>query len=165
MKRFIATLTLFASMIALSHAGSASAGQQSGAGARSEDEAAIRRIVGRLQDGWNAGDGKAFAAPFAADADYVVINGMAIKGRDSIGAGHQHIFDTIYKNSNIQAAIRSIRFIRDDVAVAHIKWTLKLGGSGAAQEGNAMNTMVLTREGGQWSIVSFQNTSIQAGQR
>jgi uncharacterized protein (TIGR02246 family) len=90
---------------------------------------------------------------------------MAIKGRDAIDAGHQRIFDTIYKNSNIRSEVKSVRFIRDDVAVAHIKWTLKFGGSGAAQEGNAMNTMVLTREGGRWSIVSFQNTSIQAGQR
>lgn len=165
MKRFITTLTLFASMIALSYPASASAGQQPRAGARSDDEAAIRKIVSRMQDGWNAGDGKAFASSFAPDADYVVINGMFIKGRDAIDAGHQRIFDTIYKNSNIQSAIKSVRFIRDDIAVAHIKWTLKFNMNGAAQEGNAMSTIVLTRESGQWSIASFQNTSIQAGQR
>jgi hypothetical protein len=42
----------------------------------SKDEDAIRQIVQQLQDGWNAYDGKAFAAPFAENADYVVVNGQ-----------------------------------------------------------------------------------------
>ena len=33
------------------------------------DETAISQLVQQLQEGWNAHDGKAFAAPFAADAD------------------------------------------------------------------------------------------------
>ena len=52
------------------------------------DEAAIRKVVQQVQDGWNAKSGEAFAAPFAADADYVVVNGMKIKGRDLIEKGH-----------------------------------------------------------------------------
>ncbi len=31
----------------------------------STDEATIRQVVQQVQDGWNAHDGKAFAAPFA----------------------------------------------------------------------------------------------------
>ncbi len=58
----------------------------------STDEAAIRQIVQQVQDGWNAHDGKAFAAPFAPDADYVVVNGMNLKGREVIEKGHMAIF-------------------------------------------------------------------------
>ncbi|HVF90436.1 MAG TPA: SgcJ/EcaC family oxidoreductase [Blastocatellia bacterium] len=156
--------TVIAALILLISTAAVSAGRQSRPGARPEDEAAIRKVVTRLQDGWNAGDGKAFASPFAVDADYVVINGMRIKGRDEIDAGHQRIFDTIYKNSNNTASIKSIRFIRDDIAVAHVEWHLKFNDNGATREGTAMNSLVLARDGGEWSIVAFQNTSV-AGAR
>src|SRR5215213_5102278 len=64
------------------------------------DETALRQIVQQLQDGWNAHDGKAFAAPFATDADYVIVNGMKIKGREEIEKGHTGIFTSIYKDSH-----------------------------------------------------------------
>jgi len=125
----------------------------------SKDEAAIRQIVQQIQDGWNAHDGKAFAAPFAADADYVVVNGMKIKGREAIEKGHIGIFTTIYKESHNVATVKGIRFLRPDVAVAHIEWNLEVSPGG--HKGRAMNTMVLTKDGGKWSIAAFHNTPIQ----
>lgn len=47
----------------------------------SADEAAIRKVVQHVQDGWNAHDAKTHAAAFALDADYVVVNGSHDKGR------------------------------------------------------------------------------------
>lgn len=44
------------------------------------DEKAIRGIIGRCQDAWNSGDGAAFGAQFAEDADYVVVNGQSVRG-------------------------------------------------------------------------------------
>jgi uncharacterized protein (TIGR02246 family) len=125
------------------------------------DEAAVRRIVQQLQDGWNAHDGKAFAAPFATDADYVVVNGMYAKGREEIERGHTGIFTTIYKDSRNVATIKSVRFLRPDVAVAHVEWNLEFKMNGATQKGHAINTMVMTKDGGKWSIAVFQNTPIQ----
>ncbi|HYP27226.1 MAG TPA: SgcJ/EcaC family oxidoreductase [Blastocatellia bacterium] len=159
MRKFTAALIIFASMTALSYPAWAQTGT------RPEDEAAIRKIVSRLEGGWNAGDGKAFAAPFAPDADYVVVNGLRIKGRDMIDAGHQNIFNTFYKNSAITPTILSIRFIRDDVALAHVQWHLKFSENGAARESKAINTLVLTKDGGQWSISAFHNTPIQGTQK
>jgi uncharacterized protein (TIGR02246 family) len=126
-----------------------------------QDEAAIRAIVQSVQDGWNAHDGKAFAAPFTADADYVIVNGDYIKGRDAIEKGHTQIFSTIYKDSRNAATVRSVRFIRPDVAVAHVEWNLEYSMGGGTRKGHAINTMVLTKEGGKWGIAVFQNTPIQ----
>lgn len=126
------------------------------------DEAAIRRIVQQVQDGWNAHDGKAFAAPFASDADYVVVNGMYAKGRETIERGHTAIFTSIYKDSRNVATIKSVRFLRPDVAVAHVEWNLEFKMNGATQKGHAINTMILTKEGGKWSIAAFQNTPVQS---
>ena len=125
------------------------------------DEAAIRQVVKQVEDAWNAHDGKAFAAPFAADADYVVVNGMYAKGREAIERGHTGIFTTIYKDSRNVATVKSVRFLRPDVAVAHVGWNLEFKMNGATQKGHAMNTMVLTKDGGKWSIAAFQNTPIQ----
>ena len=131
----------------------------------SADEAALKQIVQQLQDGWNAHDGKAFAAPFATDADYVIVNGMKIKGREEIEKGHTQIFTTIYKDSHNVATFKSVRFLRPDVAVAHVEWNLEFKVNGETRKGHAMNTMILTKEGGKWSIAAFQNTPIEPPQR
>ena len=39
----------------------------------SGDETAVRPIVQRLQEGWNAHDGKAFAAPFSSAEGAVAV--------------------------------------------------------------------------------------------
>jgi uncharacterized protein (TIGR02246 family) len=127
----------------------------------SADEAAIRQVVKQVEDGWNAHDGKAFAAPFALDADYVVVNGMKLKGREGIETGHTQIFTTIYKDSHNVATVKGIRFLRPDVAVVHVEWNLEFSMGGEKRKGQAMNTMVMTKEGGKWSIAAFQNTPVQ----
>lgn len=127
-----------------------------------EDEAAIRKIVSRLQDGWNTGSGKDYAASFDEDADYVIINGAYIKGRKSIEEGHNRIFSTIYKNSHISPEIKSVRFLSDTIALAHTEWSLKLADS---RENRAMISLVLTKKNGQWNITAFQNTAIEASRK
>lgn len=125
-----------------------------------QDIDAIHEIVRKVQEGWNSGDGAAFAAPFAPDADYVIVNGVKVKGRAVIEAGHQQIFDTIYKGSNNSMTVEDIRFIRPDVAIAHVHAHLKFYIDGALQEGKARSTWVLSRSGRQWAIDAFQNTPI-----
>jgi uncharacterized protein (TIGR02246 family) len=125
------------------------------------DEASIRQVVQQVQDGWNAKSGQAFAAPFAVDADYVVVNGMKFKGRDVIEKGHTGILTTIYKDSHNVATIKSIRFLRPDVAVVHVEWNLEFRVNGKTEKGHAINTMVMTKDGGKWSIAAFQNTPVQ----
>jgi uncharacterized protein (TIGR02246 family) len=129
------------------------------------DEAAVRKIVQQVQDGWNAHDAMAFAAPFASNADYVVVNGMKIEGREAIEKGHVGIFTTIYKDSRNVGTIRGIRFLRPDVAVVHVEWNLEFQAEGQPRKARAMNTMVMTKDGSQWSIAAFQNTPIQTEAR
>jgi uncharacterized protein (TIGR02246 family) len=126
----------------------------------SEDESAIRTAIKAVEAGWNAGDGDAFAAPFAADADYVIVDGRYIKGREAIAQGHRYIFATIYKDSHNTATIRGVRLLRDDVAVAHVEWHLKYGQADQAREGRAINTMVFTKDANTWHITAFHNTPL-----
>jgi uncharacterized protein (TIGR02246 family) len=114
-----------------------------------------------MESGWNTHDGTAFAAPFAEDADYVVINGQRIRGRQIIDEGHQQIFDTVYKGSRNRGTIASIRFLRDDVAVAHVQWHLLYSQDDTTQEHDAMSTLVLLKENDRWQVTTFQNTRIE----
>jgi uncharacterized protein (TIGR02246 family) len=128
-----------------------------------EDEAAIRAAVRQLMDGWNAGDGQAFAAPFADDADYTVWDGMYIKGRQTIAAGHQHIFDTVYKGTTNQIEVEEVRFLREDVALARARACLYTpeGEVAGTAFGNGVKPLfVLTKTNGHWQIDAFQNTPV-----
>ncbi len=127
----------------------------------SKDEAAIRANVEQMAKGWNMKSGAEFAKPFAEDADYVVVNGAHIKGRAANAAGHQQIFDTIYKDSRNAGTVKQIRFVRPDVAVVHVEWNLSFKVNGEEQKGHALSTMIMTKEKGKWSIAAFQNTAIQ----
>ena len=125
---------------------------------RAADEAAIRESVKQMETGWNTKSGAVFAKPFAEDADYVVINGMYIKGRATIESAHQRIFDTIYKDTNITLVVKQIRFLRPDVAVVHVEGQR----TGPANELNqaAMLTLTMTKEKQGWVIAAFQNTAV-----
>ncbi len=127
----------------------------------SKDEAAIRANVGQMVKGWNAGSGAEFAKPFAEDSDYVVINGMHLKGHAANAEAHQRIFDTIYKNSTLAYTVEQIRFLRPDVAVVHVSGLLKVTQGDATQDHNARITLVMTKNKGKWEIAAFQNTGIQ----
>ena len=124
---------------------------------QSADEAAIRESVKQLESGWNTRSGALFAKPFAEDADYVIINGGYIKGRAAIEAGHQRIFDTIYKDTTLSLTVKQIRFLRSDVAVVHV--TGQRVGPGKDVVNDAIITLVMTKEKQGWVIAAFQNTA------
>ena len=122
------------------------------------DEAAMRESVKQLETGWNTKSGAVFAKPFAEDADYVVINGMYFKGRAAIETAHQGIFDTIFKDTKISLTVKQIRFLRSDVAVIHVNG--HRDGPTKELTGDAILTLVMTKEQQGWTIAAFQNTSV-----
>lgn len=135
-----------------------------------QDIAAIHRVVRQVQDGWNAGDGSAFAEPFTENADYITPHGHHAKGRSLIAEGHQQIFDTFYKGSHNTYTVEDVRFICPDVAVAHVHHHLKLQEpvkwpSGETVRGaQARSTWVLAKDSEKWSVTAFQNTPIAGTQ-
>ena len=76
-------------------------------------------LIGRLERAWNEGDGQAFGEPFTPDADFVDIRGEHHRGQEAIAAGHQAIFDSIYKGSSVDYELTGARELSDDVILAH----------------------------------------------
>ena len=129
------------------------------------DEAAIRESVRLLEAGWNTKSGVLFARPCAEDADYVVINGMQLKGRDEIERSHQQIFDTIYKDSTLSLSVKQVRLLRPDVAVVHVNGHNKTRRGEETRENDAVITLLMAKEKGVWKIAAFQNTEVTAGRQ
>ncbi len=126
---------------------------------RDADEQALRSLVDAIRHAWDVGDGAAFGAPFAADADYTVWNGHYMKGRDAIAQGHQHIFDTFYRNTKNHLRVTGIRFLRDDVAL--VRGHGHLSDAAGNQLGDGVTPLfVMTKENGAWQIAAFQNTPL-----
>ena len=127
-----------------------------------DDEAAIRALVEQMREGWNAGDGAAFAAVFTTEADYVIVNGQHIRGRDGICAGHEQIFNEVYRGSRMEFTVEQVRGLSDGVALAHTQSHLTFMADGETRHRNTRFSLVLVKTEGAWQAAAFQNTAIQA---
>jgi uncharacterized protein (TIGR02246 family) len=122
------------------------------------DRETLEGIVQALETAWNAGDGEAFAAPFAADADFVNVRAEHFRGRQAIAAGHAGIFRTIYAGSQNKYVVESVRPLAAAVALVHVRATLDVPAGPLAGRHAACFSMVCIRESGGWQIASLHNT-------
>ncbi|TCO54061.1 uncharacterized protein (TIGR02246 family) [Actinocrispum wychmicini] len=113
----------------------------------------IEETLAEMARAWNAGDGVAWAASFAPDADLVDVVGRVHHGRDVIAAEHQKIFDTIYRGSLLEYWLTDSRPIGDGLVLAHTASTLRVLDGPRAGEWHAVQTKVF-RDG---QIVAFHN--------
>jgi uncharacterized protein (TIGR02246 family)/steroid delta-isomerase-like uncharacterized protein len=127
------------------------------------NEVVIRSLYFQMIDGWNKGNGKAFASPFAEDADLVGFDGTHLKGRQEIASFHQQLFDTFVKGSRLVGKIRNVRFLNPDVAIMHaVGGTIMAGQSDIEPERNSIHTLVIMKESDdKWRVTAFQNTWAQ----
>jgi len=124
------------------------------------DERAIQAILQQFETAWNAYDSVSFAASFAEDANFIHIFGGQLDGRTAIEAAHRVIFDTIYRGSHASFMLRSIRFVRPDVAVVFARAHVKFKENNETREIETRPTLVVVKEQAKWQIVAFQNTKI-----
>jgi uncharacterized protein (TIGR02246 family) len=124
------------------------------------DEQAINDILGRLEVAWNAGDSTSFAASFREDAIFIHIFGGQLDGGPAIEAAHRHIFETLYKGSRASYLLRSVRFIRPDVAIVLVRQHVNFYEGNETREIDTRPTLIMVKEQGQWHIVALQNTRI-----
>ena len=117
-------------------------------------------LIGRLEEGWNGADGRAFGEPFAPDADFVDIRGEHHRGREAIAAGHQAIFDSIYEGSSVGYELTGAREVSSDVILAHATAVLRAPSGPLAGEHGSVLSLVLVGGGDGWKIAGFHNTLV-----
>jgi len=120
------------------------------------DEQLIQEILQQIENAWNHYDSVSLAAVFAEDANFIHIFGGQLDGRAAIEAAHRNIFETIYKGSHVSFMLRSIRFLRPDVAVVFARAHVKFKEGNEAREIETRPTLVVLKEQEKWQIVAFQ---------
>jgi uncharacterized protein (TIGR02246 family) len=130
----------------------------------SKDELAIRAIIANLADAWTKGDAKLWGEQFAEDADFTVWTGTYVKGREAITRGHGELFRTIYPGTKQRLNVRSIRFLRNDVAAVHVEGSVVKKEEEYPSTPQVVPVLILVKERGQWKIAVFQNTRVQSRQ-
>ncbi len=124
------------------------------------DEQAIQGILQQIETAWNRYDSMGLAAAFAEDANFIHIFGGQLGGRAAVEAAHRNIFQTIYRGSHARFVLRSIRFLRPDVAVAFSRALVKFKEGNESREIETRPTLIVVKEQSGWRIVAFQNTKI-----
>ena len=124
-------------------------------------EIAIRKIVKDWTGAFNRHDAKAVAALFAENATFVNVYGELSQGRSEIEASrtalHRDHFQPI-ADGNMTTNVTAIRFMRSDVAMAHVGWTLDSATLGSL---STLSTLILSRQHEKWTIIGFHTTPIR----
>jgi len=140
------------------------------------DAEEVRSVVAGFATTWNRHDLDAFGKLFAPDADFVNVAGSLWLGRQSIQAQHAYthgvipadspgfseedrFYHGIFKNSRMKFNQVNVRFLRKDVAIAHVNWEL-LGDVRTQSPRRGVFLFVLARQDSGWLIAAAQNTEI-----
>jgi uncharacterized protein (TIGR02246 family) len=128
---------------------------------RSSDPAAVAKaLAAHLERTWNQADGATFAAVFAGDGDFVDVRGVHHRGRPAIAAGHQGIFDGIYRGSTVRYTVDRARRVAPGCIVAVVSATLDAPEGPLQGINHARFTLTVTHDVDRWEIAAFQNTLI-----
>lgn len=135
----------------------------------------VKKAVEGFATDWNHHDMDAFGKLFAPDAEFVNVTGVVMKGREIIQMHHAWAHGAIpqttqvpgtlarnygiFKDSTMKFDAIDVRFLRTDVALAHVNWQL-LRDSRTTIPRRGVLLFVLTHEKDGWLIASGQNTEI-----
>ena len=110
---------------------------------------------------------EALAALVAEDVDLITVAGTWLRNRKEFEEDHAKSHQMMLKESVLTMNNTRVKFIRPDVAVAHVEWGIK---GVREQDGTPRQpqkgifTWVLEKRRGIWSIIVAQNTVIREAQ-
>lgn len=129
-----------------------------------KDREAIKSIALKWQDNWNRHDMKTLAALLAEDVDFVTVGGTWQKSSKEFEEYYAKRHVMQYKESVWTLKNTEVKFIKPDVAVAHVEWSMK-GDKDAdgtpRQPRQGIFTWVLEKRRGMWIIIASQNTNLR----
>ena len=128
-----------------------------------EDETAIQRVIVEMTEGFNKHDAVASTRMYKDDADFVSVRGEVGIGREAAEKGFRRIFETRAKAAMLKTEDVKIRFIRPDVALAHV--TNELSGLVALDRQTLpahreLSLRVFVKDDGVLRVASFHNTML-----
>jgi uncharacterized protein (TIGR02246 family) len=128
-----------------------------------DDEAAIRQAVATMTTAFNTRDDQVTASLTTTDADFVTVTGAWSRGSADYLATRRARFATALKNASIRVIDIKVRFLRPDVALAHVIQEIHgmLDGDGKELPPHReLSLRVFVHEDGKWLMTAFQNTTV-----
>ena len=130
------------------------------------EEDAIRKLIEEMTDAFNAHDATRCSQIFMADGDLATVRGEWFHGASEIKRGLDEIFTTRAGAARLTPVDIRIRFIRPDVALAHVQNELSgLNGS----DGKLLaphiefSLRVFSKEDGGWRLAAMHNRRLDHG--
>ncbi len=127
----------------------------------------ISAVLEGLPAAWNSRDASSWVANFSAASDFTNILGMHFEDRAANEARHATLFETIFRESHLEAEVLEIRVLGDDAAIAEVGFRLvgyqRLPPGVTETLPGELRTRLITvleRVGAEWKIVAAQNTAI-----
>ena len=127
------------------------------------DETAIHQVLQGMQDAWAAKDGEQFASYFTDDHDFIVWFGLYFpnSNKEQNAGNHNGIFNSVYKNWDIECRMDKIRFIRLDIALVHLLSAGRDKGMDVPTAPSHIQTILMEKTDGKWEIISFHNMNLE----
>src|SRR5215470_9605915 len=124
----------------------------------SSDERAIKDVFAAFSASWNQPGMPGFGDLFTADADFVVITGKWMKGRDEIVSYHKDLLVKRYNGSHSFMDSITVRFLQPNIAIAHVASGATYMADGREQRRTGLGTATMVKVNGKWLIAAFHNT-------
>ena len=135
---------------------------------RSKDEAAINKQVDAMIYSWNNHNYDDLKNYTTENTDWVNVVGMWWKGRKESQYAHQAYHNTIFKTTVMEKKSVVIRFVTNDVAIAHVVLHMS-GGDVPMPDGkkptptDCIATLVYVKQNEKWLLTSGANVVIDKG--
>jgi uncharacterized protein (TIGR02246 family) len=127
------------------------------------EKKAIEAQIDAFINSWNKHDFNDMKDYIAEECDFINIVGMHWKGRKDIQYAHQTFHDQHFKNTPMEKRSLSIRFLKPDIAIAHLLWRI---GAFDAPDGSVrgnnddLATIVFVKSSRKWMITAMENVEI-----
>jgi uncharacterized protein (TIGR02246 family) len=125
---------------------------------------AIRKVITETTAAFNLHDAKAFARYYTPDAWLVTVRGESMAGTAEIANGLTPILESRAKSAKLETLDVSIRFIRPDVALAHVLNELSglksLSGD-LLPAHRELSIRVFVKNDGVWRVTAFHNMIVR----
>lgn len=127
---------------------------------------AIDQLLREIAEAWDAGDARAYAARYCREGTFTNTNGTIDAGRDEVVRTAEEAFQGVLAGTKVSLAVRKLRLIRPDVAVADLDTRvsgMQAGGNGPVGEVRISQMLVLVKEDDRWWITAQHNAMQPAG--
>ena len=127
---------------------------------------AVDQLVGEITEAWSAGDARAYGARYSPDGTFTNTDGTVDLGRDEVVRTAEKAFQGVLAGTRLSLAVRKLRLIRPDVAVADLDTRvsgMQVAGNGPGGEVRISQMLVLVKEDDHWWITAQHNAVQSAG--